>query len=121
MAGSYPLPFHHLTYPTIIAGATLDRVNVTALLTDLGRAQCGKPVQVCVDLEAVESRACPRDVGGEALWARPFGVGVVALLRGLTRVFEGFAVQMRALGWFDIALQGERATSPAESPLPTQR
>ena len=54
--------------------------------------------------------------GGEALWARPFGVGVAALLRGLTRVFEGAAVQMRALGWFAIALQGGRVTSLAESP-----
>jgi len=53
--------------------------------------------------------------GGEALWARPFGVGVAALLRGLTRVFEGAAVQMRALGWFAIALQGGRVTSLAES------
>lgn len=37
-AGSYPLPLHHLTCPTIIVGATLDRANVTALVADLDHA-----------------------------------------------------------------------------------
>jgi phospholipid/cholesterol/gamma-HCH transport system permease protein len=44
-----------VTHPTITAGATLDRANVTALVTDLERALRGKPERVYVDLEAVES------------------------------------------------------------------
>lgn len=44
-------------HPTITAGATLDRNNVTALVTDLDRALRGRPRRVYVDLEAVESFA----------------------------------------------------------------
>ena len=44
-----------MTHPTITAGATLDRANVTALVTDLDKALRAKPERVYVDLEAVES------------------------------------------------------------------
>ncbi|MFT4843420.1 MAG: phospholipid/cholesterol/gamma-HCH transport system permease protein [Planctomycetota bacterium] len=48
-------PFPPVTHPTITAGATLDRTNVTALVTELDRALRGKPERVYVDLEAVDS------------------------------------------------------------------
>lgn len=44
-----------MSHPTITAGATLDRSNVTSLVTDLDRALRGRPGRVYVDLEAVES------------------------------------------------------------------
>jgi phospholipid/cholesterol/gamma-HCH transport system permease protein len=47
-----PTPVPH---PTITAGATLDRSNVTTLVTDLDRALRAKPGRIYVDLEAVES------------------------------------------------------------------
>ena len=44
-----------MPHPTITAGATLDRNNVTALVTDLDRALRGRPRRVYVDMEVVES------------------------------------------------------------------
>lgn len=74
-----------MPHPTITAGATLDRANVTALVTDLDRALQMRPERVYVDLEAVESFDSAGLGGVVAGMRKATATGCEVKLRGVSQ------------------------------------
>ena len=74
-----------MPHPTITAGATLDRANVTALVLDLDRVLRAKPERVYVDLEAVESFDSAGMGGVVAGMRKAHDIGCEVKLKGVSQ------------------------------------